>query len=306
MLTTDDAEHPHLDGATVLVMELATGSLADLLAEAGGRPLFDGARYLAQVAEGLAYMHRVGWVHGDLKPSNILIRADGGCCLADFGLAGFLEGTHAYVPPLVSWDYAPPERRTAVATQEGQQIRPSGDVWAFGVVAALVLGGRMPFVSETTWARAEAAAEYAAGRRGLSLGAEFPAGWRALVEDCLAAAPQTRPAAEELHERVGTAAGTVAQRPRTRRGRAIRSAIGVTAAASVGIAVWLGLGPTGSSGSSRAGASPPATASPSTGPSASSTGPSAPSCGTGSGTATTPEGLRSTPVLTGGPWSAGC
>jgi serine/threonine protein kinase len=58
-------------------------------------------------------------VHGEVKPSNILVRTDDGCCLADVGLADVgLAGTHAYVPPAASPDFAPPERRYAVATAE--------------------------------------------------------------------------------------------------------------------------------------------------------------------------------------------
>lgn len=202
VLTVDDPARPELDGAAVLVMELADGSLADRLAARPGAPLPGGEQAMVQVCEGLAYMHEAGWVHGDLKPSNVLVRADGSCVLADFGLACLLDGTHAYAPPLSSPDYAPPERRTAEATVEGQVVRPSGDIWAFGVMACRVLTGRLPFPGEASWARVRAASEYAAGGRELSLSPELAPGWRALIADCLAAVPEQRPDATALLDRL--------------------------------------------------------------------------------------------------------
>lgn len=65
-LTVDDPDHPELDGATVLVLEKAEGSLSALLA-ASPRP-GAGPVLLARICEGLAQLHRAGWVHGDLKP----------------------------------------------------------------------------------------------------------------------------------------------------------------------------------------------------------------------------------------------
>lgn len=129
VLTVDDPGATDLDGAVVLVMELATGSLAELLDEhKAGLLQEDAAVRLAEITEALAYMHDAGWVHGDLKPSNVLLRRDGTCCLTDFGLSGLLEGTHAYIPPLATPDYAPPERREAMSSSDGQQIRASGDI----------------------------------------------------------------------------------------------------------------------------------------------------------------------------------
>ncbi|MFC6986293.1 serine/threonine-protein kinase [Streptomyces cirratus] len=107
-----EPDHPFLDGALVLVMERARRSLRDLL-HAGPVSEAEGARLITEICEGLAHLHRTGWVHGDLKPDNILLMADGSVRLSDFGLAAELtgtHGTHGYAPPMGTFDYLPPER----------------------------------------------------------------------------------------------------------------------------------------------------------------------------------------------------
>ncbi|MEU9831945.1 serine/threonine-protein kinase [Streptosporangium sp. NPDC048047] len=184
-LTVDDPAHPELDGAAVLVMELASGSLADLRREHDAGPVPDAPRLLAEVCEGIAHLHAEGWVHGDLKPSNILIMADGSVRLADFGLAAELEGTHGYLPPLGSSDYVPPERWTEPLGQRGMPVRTTADIWAFGVIAHQMLTGSFPFAGTTARGRAAAAAEYAGGKATPALDPSLPAGWREVIADCL-------------------------------------------------------------------------------------------------------------------------
>ncbi|WP_031110294.1 protein kinase domain-containing protein, partial [Streptomyces sp. NRRL S-146] len=108
--TVEAPELPALDGAIALVMDRAEASLKDVLdaAEAGG-PIADADRVLRGVAAGLAHMHDAGWVHGDLKPANVLLGPGGEVWLADFGLAAELDGTHAHLPPLGTLDHLPPE-----------------------------------------------------------------------------------------------------------------------------------------------------------------------------------------------------
>ncbi|MDX2930798.1 protein kinase, partial [Streptomyces sp. NRRL_B-16638] len=84
-LTVDDPDHPELDGATVLVLERAEGSLDAVLARTPAPE--SGPALLAQICEGLHQLHRAGWVHGDLKPANVLLMADGSARLADFNMA---------------------------------------------------------------------------------------------------------------------------------------------------------------------------------------------------------------------------
>ncbi|MGY0233879.1 protein kinase domain-containing protein [Longispora urticae] len=195
-----------LDGAPVLVMDRARTSLAELLAAAEpGAPLPDAGRLLAEICEGLAHMHGHGLVHGDLKPSNVLLDADGGVRLSDFGLTAELEGTHAYGPHGGTPDYLPPEWSTALLGARGVPTRTTRDIWAFGILAHQVLaGGLFPFPGQTGRARAGAALGYAAGVDGLRLWPGIPAPWRALVADCLSPDHARRSAfpASELLRRI--------------------------------------------------------------------------------------------------------
>ncbi|MER8184472.1 serine/threonine-protein kinase [Kitasatospora sp. NPDC094015] len=186
--TVHDPGRPEVDGALALVMERADRSLQQELAgREPGRPVPGAGRILTEVAAGLAHMHGRGWVHGDLKPGNILLMPDGGVRLADFGLTAELDGTHAYTPPLGSPDHVPPEWWSQRAGAQGVQLRPSADVWAFGVLAHQVLtGGLHPFLGASARARSLAAQAYARGAAPLRLDERLPAPWRALIADCLA------------------------------------------------------------------------------------------------------------------------
>lgn len=143
-LVVEDPDNPELDGATVLVLEKAEGSV-DALPDPG-----DPGPLLAQICEGLVELHRAGWVHGDLKPANVLLMRDGSVRLADFGMAAEMEGTHAYAPVFATPDYTPPELLWAEVDERGAPVRPSVDVWAFGVLAHVLLTGAFPLPGATT------------------------------------------------------------------------------------------------------------------------------------------------------------
>ncbi|MFF8398685.1 protein kinase [Streptomyces sp. NPDC016172] len=259
-LTVDDPGHPDLDGATVLVLERAEGSLSALLA-ATPRPA-SGPALLAQIAEGLAQLHDAGWVHGDLKPANVLLMADGSVRLADFNMAAELEGTHAYTPAFSTPDYTPPELLWSEIGERGRRIRPSADIWAFGVLAHLVLTGSFPLPGATPAARRDAAAAYARGVDELRLPPELPDDWREVVRACLTRTHQQRISGAALLRRVTAAAGPGrralrlpglrAARHRYRRrsvAAVLASAATALAALGYGISVWAGGGGTGGSGS---------------------------------------------------------
>ncbi|WCD98937.1 protein kinase [Streptomyces sp. HUAS 31] len=223
-LTVDDAGRPGLDGATVLVLERAEGSLDQLLDRLSARrgaaadhavAVPGGPSLVAQICEGVAHLHHAGWVHGDLKPANVLLMADGSVRLADFNLAAELDGTHAYSPAFATSDYSPPELLWAEVGERGHQTRPTADIWAFGILAHVVLTGSPPFPGANPTARREAVQRYAKGRDELRLSPELPDVWRQIVTDCLAPTHADRAphSAQSLLRRVEAAAGA-ARSPR--------------------------------------------------------------------------------------------
>lgn len=185
-VVVEDGDRPELDGAVALVTERARESLADVIARAAGGPVRDAPRILAEICEGLAHIHKSGWVHGDLKPSNILLMPDGSVRLADFGLSVELEGTHGYLPPVGTSDYVPPERWSEMLTDRGIAVRASADLWALGAIACLLLAGHLPFPGATARTRAAAAAEYAGTGAPAPRVAGLPAEWQRLILACLA------------------------------------------------------------------------------------------------------------------------
>ncbi|MET9758400.1 protein kinase [Streptomyces sp. NPDC006372] len=256
-LTVDDPGHPELDGATVLVLERAEGSLSALLT-ATPRP-GTGPTLLAQICEGLAQLHDAGWVHGDLKPANVLLMADGSVRLADFNMAAELEGTHAYTPAFSTPDYTPPELLWTEIGERGRRIRPSADVWAFGVLAHLVLTDSFPLPGATPTARRDAAAAYARGADELRLSPELPDVWRDIITACLTRTHQDRITGEILLRRTRAAAAGLAHRPfrlpRPRPARRLRRtfvaaagacAVAALSALAYGISVWADSAPGGS------------------------------------------------------------
>ncbi|MFD8706345.1 serine/threonine-protein kinase [Kitasatospora sp. NPDC059648] len=233
VVTVDDPDHPELDGAVALVMERAARSLQDVLAAVrAGTPVPGAERILTEVCAGLTHMHRAGWVHGDLKPANILLMPDGTAKIADFGLTAELEGTHAYAPPLGSPDHVPPEWWSQRTGARGVALRPSADVWAFGVIAhQLFTGGLHPFLGATARARSLAAQAYARGAAPLRPDQALPASWRPVVAACLTADREER-ARTDLAALVARATA----RPAGRR-RAVRAGAGLLACAALLLAL---------------------------------------------------------------------
>ncbi|MGW1074040.1 serine/threonine-protein kinase [Streptomyces sp. NPDC002537] len=249
--------HPFLDGAIVLVMERAECSLRSRLA--AGVTEAEGARLITGICEGLAHLHRSGWVHGDLKPDNVLLMADGSVKLSDFGLATELAGdhaTHGYAPPMGTLDYLPPERWKAPLGERGVRVRTSADIWALGIMIHEVFAsGAPPFPGATPVSRSAAAQEYADGRAPLRLADAVPPFWRALAADCLAPTHDARAAhtAESLLARITArpapeaepavevgraAAGRTAAPPAVRRLGGTRAALLAVAVCGMAAATW--------------------------------------------------------------------
>lgn len=135
----DMGEHA---GLIFYAMQLVRGrSLSQKLAAEGPLPPREAVRLLRTIAEAVDYAHRLGVLHLDLKPGNVLIQADGTPLIADFGLARRLEqaidARHIAGTP----SYMAPEQ----ATPGNALLTPAADVWALGAMLYEMLTGHPPF-----------------------------------------------------------------------------------------------------------------------------------------------------------------
>jgi serine/threonine protein kinase len=146
-----EMQHPHIvsvldvgvdDGYPYYAMAYcAGGSLAQVLDRDGRLTASQTASTLAVVAEALGAMHARGLVHRDVKPSNVLLSADGEPFLADFGLA-MGEGGHRVTTSgavLGTIGYAAPE------LLDGNAVTGAADTFSLGVLGYQLLSGETPF-----------------------------------------------------------------------------------------------------------------------------------------------------------------
>ncbi len=150
------------DGRPFIVMELVEGgNLKALIAEAGILPVGRALNIAAQAADALGAAHRLGIVHRDIKPDNILVTrspADGKSDLVkvvDFGIAKVREGTldvgsgygNTKSGMIVGTpQYLSPEQAMGM---QGDQIDGRADIYSLGIVLYVMLTGQLPFDSDT-------------------------------------------------------------------------------------------------------------------------------------------------------------
>lgn len=145
-------DHGRTDQGMFFVSEyMDGGDLNRLMAEVRGAPLgmAEASRYTCEVLSALEWAHQCGFVHRDVKPSNILLRRTGKSMftakLSDFGLAkSFVEaggsymtrrgdagGTLLFMAPEQFHDY--------------RFVKPPADLYAVGITYYYLLTGRLPF-----------------------------------------------------------------------------------------------------------------------------------------------------------------
>jgi len=134
------------EGAPYIIMEYVRGedlkSMIRMMARLSPGQTVSIGR---QVCEGLNEAHRLGVVHRDLKPQNIMIDRDGNVKIMDFGIARTLrakgitgEGVMIGTP-----EYMSPEQA------EGKEADERADIYALGIILFEMLTGRVPFEGET-------------------------------------------------------------------------------------------------------------------------------------------------------------
>ncbi|KAF8843959.1 kinase-like protein [Paxillus ammoniavirescens] len=161
--------------------------------------------YLGQLADALFFLHNHGIVHRDVKDENVVLGPDGRCILIDFGSSGLIKnnGWDTFSGTL---DYAGPEILRGERYHGKEQ-----DVWAFGVVAYVLLVGECPFLTaaeaqeglKSPFANASIALDERCGDDKVKEGEEEDGGGAlgdaaALVRACLQVEVDARPTFESI------------------------------------------------------------------------------------------------------------
>ena len=192
--------HPNLLRVHELGEDAASGVLyfvMDLVLDANGaaRTLADVepgdvdeaqlARWYGQIKSALDYVHAEGVVHRDVKPSNILINADGDAVLGDFGISRFTDGDlRRKVDAETTMESVDADARTVMGSvmylapevRRGEKATPASDAYALGVTFYRLLTG--------IW--------YEPGPVADGLLAEFDRGWTRALRRLLSAEPAAR------------------------------------------------------------------------------------------------------------------
>jgi eukaryotic-like serine/threonine-protein kinase len=133
------------EGTYYIAMEFLDGrTLKELLVRNGPTPPPIAIDYARQILGALAFAHRHGIVHRDIKPHNIIVRPDGRLKVTDFGIArsgasqmteaGSIVGTAQYLSP---------------EQARGAPVDPRSDLYSLGIVLYEMLTGKVPFTGDT-------------------------------------------------------------------------------------------------------------------------------------------------------------
>ena len=133
------------EGTYYIAMEYLDGrTLKELLIRNGPTPPAIAIDYARQILGALAFAHRNGIVHRDIKPHNIIVRQDGRLKVTDFGIArsgasqmteaGSIVGTAQYLSP---------------EQARGAPVDPRSDLYSLGIVLYEMLTGKVPFTGDT-------------------------------------------------------------------------------------------------------------------------------------------------------------
>src|SRR3954469_17744496 len=127
-----------------IAMEFLDGrALKELVVRNGPTPIPIAIDYARQILQALAFAHRHGIVHRDIKPHNIVVGPDGRLKVTDFGIArsgasqmteaGSIVGTAQYLSP---------------EQARGAPVDPRSDLYSLGIVMYEMLTGSVPFTGD--------------------------------------------------------------------------------------------------------------------------------------------------------------
>jgi serine/threonine protein kinase/tetratricopeptide (TPR) repeat protein len=254
-----------IDGLHFFTMELVDGTtLADVLSDRQqGLAPVELARLAAQLVEAVATAHRAGVTHRDLKPANVMVTAEGRVKVLDFGLAKLAETTAGNDDRTVVLSDQKTEVGQVVGTlaymspeqAEGKPVDERSDVFALGILLHRMATGDSPFTGDTRISLVASILKDTPPKIS-DIRPQLGPAFSDIVSRCLEKSPDRRyPSAAELLvdlEQVRKALetsellsgisgiGTVAS-PRSSRGTIWRIAVGVGAAAVLGVVALVAL-----------------------------------------------------------------
>ncbi|MBN1938628.1 MAG: protein kinase [Candidatus Aminicenantes bacterium] len=192
-----------------ITMEFVAGEdLKRFVRRAGPLNAAKAVAIAGQVCDGLAEAHRIGAVHRDLKPQNIMIDAEGNAKVMDFGIARFTEmdrmtgsGVMIGTP-----EYMSPEQADLA------DVDPRSDLYSLGVVLFEMVAGRVPFEGPTPLSLAMKH-KMERPKNVRELNSMVPAGLAEVIARCLEknpenrfqSAPELRAALDRVERELGTA-----------------------------------------------------------------------------------------------------
>jgi hypothetical protein len=176
----------------------------------------------ARVCQALAFAHKKGVIHRDLKPIHVMVGEHGEVLIIDWGLAKVLGQSDVLVPAELShwpspdgqamgtWPYMPPEQ----ANGRIEEMDRRSDVFGLGGILCAILTGKPPYVGPTPEdvMRQVCDADLAGARARLQ-GCGADAQLIALARDCLSPEPNDRPPdASAVEERLASYLASVQER----------------------------------------------------------------------------------------------
>ncbi len=134
------------EGTHYITMEYVLGEdLKSFIRRSGQLSIGKAISIARQVCEGLAEAHRLGVVHRDLKPQNIMIDREGNARIMDFGISRSLEAKGITEAGVIigTPEYMSPEQ------VEGKKADLRSDIYSMGIILYEMLTGRVPFSGNT-------------------------------------------------------------------------------------------------------------------------------------------------------------
>jgi len=134
------------EGTHYITMEYVSGQdLKGLIRQSGQLAIGTTISIAKQICEGLSEAHKVGVVHRDLKPNNIMIDREGEVRIMDFGIARSLKdkGITGAGVMIGTPEYMSPEQ------VEGKEVDQRSDIYSLGIMLYEMVTGRVPFEGDT-------------------------------------------------------------------------------------------------------------------------------------------------------------